>query len=65
MRSCLFLGLFDQFLHLNDLVIIGGSMLLGIGIGLFMDNVAAGTLAGIGVGLREAVYSKVNKEEND
>ena len=44
-------------------MIIGGCILLGIGIGLFTDNVAAGTLAGIGVGLiGEAVYSKVNKE---
>ena len=43
-------------------MIVGGCMLLGIGIGLFTDNVAAGTLTGLGLGLiGEALFQKIGK----
>ncbi|MFD1067959.1 hypothetical protein [Oceanobacillus locisalsi] len=44
-------------------MIVGGLMCLGIGIGLFTGNVAAGAMIGIGLGLvGEAVFQKFGKE---
>ncbi|WP_179134601.1 hypothetical protein [Oceanobacillus timonensis] len=44
-------------------MVVGGLMCLGIGVGLFTGNVAAGTMIGIGLGLvGEALFQKFGKE---
>ncbi|MFD1412991.1 hypothetical protein [Oceanobacillus jeddahense] len=47
-------------------MVIGGFMCLGIGIGLFTGNVAAGTMIGIGLGLvGEALFQKFGKHTDE
>jgi len=44
-------------------LIIGGLTCLGIGVGLFTGNVAAGTMIGIGLGLvGEALFHRYGRQ---